>query len=142
MTFYEQIQEDLKTAMKSGNEVARDTLRFLVADIKKDVVDAGADRENISDETVMKVLEKSVKSRKESIKVFEEQGRADLADPEKSQLEVIAKYLPQQLSDEELKTIVDKIKAENPTIQGPAIMGKIMPHVKGKADPDRIKALL
>jgi len=142
MSLFQQIQEDLKKAMKSGDETAKDSLRFLIAEIKRVVVDSGADRENIPDETVLAVLDKSVKSRKESIQIFEQQGRNDLAEPEKKQLEVISKYLPAQLGDEELKAIVEKVKAENPSVQGMALMGKIMPLVKGKADPERIKALI
>ncbi len=139
---FNQLQEDLKEAMKSGNNEARDALRMLISDIRNEAVNSGSDRVNISDEVATKVLEKTVKSRKESITIFEQQGRNDLADPEKLQLQALAKYLPEQLSDEELKAIVDKVKAENPSVQGMALMGKIMPHVKGKAEPDRIKALL
>lgn len=142
MTLYEQIQDDLKNSMKAGDSEVKDTLRFLIAEIKREVVDAGTDRENISDEVVLKVLDKSVKSRKDSIKIFEEQGRKDLAGPEINQLEIISKYLPAQLSDAELKEIVEKVKSENPSVQGMALMGKIMPLVKGKADPDRIKSLI
>lgn len=142
MTVYEQIQEDLKNAMKSGDNESKEALRFLMAEIQKDVVDNGGDRLNITDETTLKVLDKSVKSRKDSIKIFEEQGRKDLADPEKKQLEIISKYLPAQMSDEELKAIVEKVKSENPTVQGMALMGKVMPLVKGKADPERIKGLI
>lgn len=139
---YQQIQEDLKEAMKSGNVEAREALRMLISDIKNDAVNSGGDRENISDEDVQKVLSKVVKSRKDSIKIFEEQDRLDLAEPEKVQLASLEKYLPQQMSDEELKAIVDKLKADNPSVQGMALMGKVMPMVKGMADPDRIKGLL
>lgn len=128
--------------MLSGNTEARDTLRLLISDIKKDVLYAGLDRENIPDDIAMKVLEKSIKSRKESIQIYEEKGRNYLADQERKQLEILTKYMPAQLSDEELKVIVDKVKTENLKIQGMALMGKIMPLVKGKAEPERIKKLL
>lgn len=139
---YQQIQEDLKEAMKSGNVEAREALRMLISDIKNDAVNSGGDRENISDEDVQKVLSKVVKSRKDSIKIFEEQDRLDLAEPEKVQLASLEKYLPQQMSDEELKAIVDKVKADNPSVQGMALMGKVMPMVKGMAEPDRIRNLI
>ena len=139
---FNQLQEDLKKAMLSGNTEARDTLRLLISDIKKEVVDAGLDRENIPDDIAIKVLEKSIKSRKESIQIYEEKGRNDLADPERKQLEILTKYMPAQLSDEELKVIVDKVKTENLNIQGMALMGKIMPLVKGKAEPERIRKVL
>ena len=139
---YQQIQEDLKQAMVDKNIEAREALRMLISEIKNEAVNAGADRENISDEVVQNVLAKVVKGRKDSIKIFEEQNRQDLAEPEKVQLASLEKYLPQQMSDEELKAIVEKVKSENPAVQGMALMGKVMPHVKGKAEPDRIKALL
>ena len=139
---YNQIQEDLKTAMKAGDIEAREALRMLIAEIQREVFDNQLERTNISDELVQKAVDKSFKTRKESIQIFEEQGREDLAAPERQQLEVIKKYMAAQLSDEELKAIVDKVKAENPSVQGMALMGKVMPMVKGKADPDRIKALL
>lgn len=139
---FNQIQEDLKEAMKSGNTDARDALRMVISDIKNEAVNSGSDRENISDEVVQKVLAKSVKNRKDSIQIFESQGRQDLADPEKVQLAVLEKYLPKQISDEDLKAIVEKVKSENPGVQGMALMGKVMPLVKGQADPERIKSLI
>jgi uncharacterized protein len=142
MTVFEQIKEDLKSAMKSGEAEKREVLRFVMAEIKKDAVDSGSDRENIPDEVSMKVLEKAAKSRKESIKVYTESNREDLAAPERSELEIIQAYLPAQMSDEELQRIVSEVKAANPAVQGGALMGKIMPLVKGKADPERIKGLL
>ena len=142
MTIFEQIKEDLKTAMKSGDRVGTDTLRMLMSDIKKFAVDNGSDRENISDEVALNVLDKAAKTRRESIKIYTESNRSDLVESEESEIKIIQKYLPAQLSDDELKEIVSKVKEENPSIQGPALMGKIMPLVKGKAEPDRIKSLL
>ena len=142
MNLFEQIKEDLKSAMKSGDSVKKDTLRFLMSDIKSEAVNAGTDRENISDEVSLKVIERSAKRRSESIKVYTESGRNDLAEPEQKELEILKAYLPEQMSDEELKAIVEKVKSDNPTVQGPALMGKIMPLVKGKADPERIKSLI
>lgn len=142
MSLFEQIQEDLKLSMKSGDREKTQALRFLSAEIKREVVDEGLDRENIADEVVLKVLEKAVKSRKDSIKIYTESNRMDLAEPEQKELEIIQVYLPAQMSDEELKAIVDKVKAENPAVQGMALMGKVMPLVKGKADPERVRGLL
>jgi uncharacterized protein len=142
MTMFEQIKEDLKTAMKAGERTKVDTLRMIMSDIKRDAVDSGADRENIPDEVSLKVIEKASKNRKESIKVYTDSNRLDLAEPEQVELEIIQAYLPAQLSDEELKAIVDKVKSDNPAVQGMALMGRIMPLVKGKADAERIKPLL
>lgn len=142
MTLFQQIQEDLRNAIKSNDNIAKDSLRFLISEIKKQVLDNGYDRENIPDKIVLSVLEKSIKSRKESISIFEKQGRNDLATEEKKQLEIIFKYLPAQLSDEELKAIIKKVSEENPTIKGIALMGKVMPFLKGKADPEKVKSLI
>lgn len=142
MTIFEQLKEELKQAMKSGETVKREVIRFVMAEIKKEAVDAGTDRENISDEVALKVLDKAAKSRRESIKIYTETGRNDLAESEEAELNIIQAYLPAQISDEELKAIVDQVKAENPSVQGMALMGKIMPLIKGKADPERVRELL
>lgn len=106
------------------------------------MVDSGGDRENISDEIVQKFLKKRLNQEENQFKSFEKEGRRDLADLEKAQLEALLKYMPAQLSDEELKAIINKVKTENPNIKGVALMGKIIPLVKGKADPARIKDLI
>jgi uncharacterized protein YqeY len=142
MTLFEQIKEDIKTAMKSGDRSRTDTLRLIMSDIKREAVDSGSDREAIPNEVSLKVIDKASKNRKESIKVYTESNRLDLAEPEKVELEIIQAYLPAQISDEELKSIVEKAKSENPAVQGMALMGRIMPLVKGKADAERIKGLL
>jgi uncharacterized protein len=142
MTIFEQIKDDLKNAMKSGDKESTQTLRLIFSDMKTEAVNAGSDRENIADDVALKVLDKAVKNRKESIRIYTETNRNDLAEAEQSEMKILEKYLPAQLSDEELKEIVQKVKDENPSVQGMALMGKVMPFVKGKADPDRIKNLL
>lgn len=142
MTIFEQIKEELKQALKAGQKDVAQTLRMIMSDIKNEAVNSGTDRENISDEISMKILEKAVKNRKDSIRIYTESGRTDLAEIEAQEIEIIEKYLPEQLTDDELKKIVDEIKVQNPTLHGMILMGKIMPHVKGKADPERIKHLL
>lgn len=142
MTTFENIKEELKNSMKSGDKEKAGILRVLFSEIKNEAVNSNTDRENINDEIALKVLEKAAKSRKESIKIYQESNRNDLSEQEEKELSLIQTYLPEQISDEELKAIVDKVKSENPTIQGMALMGKIMPLVKGKADPERIKTIL
>jgi uncharacterized protein YqeY len=142
MSLFEQIQNDLKEAVKSGNTEAKEALRMLVSDIKNEVVNQAGDRANIPNDIVQTILSKAVKSRKESIRIFTEQNRFDLVEIEKNQLKYLEKYLPAQLSDEDLQKIVEKVKSENPNLQGMALMGRIMPLVKGQADPERIKSFL
>ncbi len=142
MTKFDQIQEDMKNAMRNGLKDKVQALRLLYSEIKNEAVNSASDRQNIPDEVVLKVLDKAVKNRKESAKVYRESNRADLAEVEEKELEYLAVYLPEQLSDEELQSIVEQVKNENPNIQGMALMGKIMPLVKGKADPEAIKKFL
>jgi uncharacterized protein YqeY len=142
MSLFEQIQNDLKEAVKSGNTEAKEALRMLVSDIKNEVVNQAGDRANIPNDIVQTILSKAVKSRKESIRIFTEQNRLDLVEIETNQLKYLEKYLPAQLSDEDLQKILEKVKSENPNLQGMALMGRIMPLVKGQADPERIKSFL
>lgn len=142
MSIFKQIQNDLTEAMKFKDEVKRDTLRGLISEIKNEAVEQGTDRNEVSDEVVMNVLTKAAKSRKESIVIYETSGRKDLLDTEKKELEVIEHYLPAKMTDSELQQIIDKVRNENPSVQGMALMGKVMPLVKGQADPDDVKRLL
>lgn len=142
MELYNKLKNNLTESMKNKNDSMRDTIRMVLAEVNKYVIDNSLDRENVSDEIVTNTLLKVSKNLKESIEIYEKQNRPDLAEPEKAQLQIIMEYLPKQLSDEELKAIIEKAKAENPNLPGMALMGKIMPQVKGLADPERIKAML
>ena len=129
MTLKERINEDMKTAMRSGEKDRLAVIRLLQAAIKQREVD---ERIALDDAQVMAVLEKMIKQRKESIVAFEKGGRADLVAKETNEIAVLQPYLPAQLSDAELDALV----AEAIATTGAASikdMGKVMGVVKAKA---------
>jgi uncharacterized protein YqeY len=129
MTLKERINEDMKTAMRSGEKDRLAVIRLLQAAIKQREVD---ERITLDDAQVMAVLEKMIKQRKESIVAFDKGGRADLAAKESAEIAVLQPYLPAQLSDAELDAIIGEAIAST----GAASikdMGKVMGIVKSKA---------
>lgn len=134
MELRERLQNDLKEAMKSGDNEKRDVLRMVMAAIKQVEVDS---RTTLTPEGVQDVLMKQIKQRQESITDFERAGREDSVAEERSQLKILEVYLPQQMSRAEIESLVKPIIAElgltGPKAMG-QVMGKLMPLVKGKAD--------
>ena len=114
----------MKEAMKSKNEAVLRGLRAIKAEIIKAKTEPGAGGE-IDEATEQKFLQKMMKQGKDSLDIFEKQGRADLAAKEKEEMEVIEKFLPKQLSEAEIKEAVAKIIAETGA-SSPADMGKVM----------------
>jgi uncharacterized protein YqeY len=129
MTLKERINEDMKTAMRSGEKDRLGVIRLLQAAIKQREVD---ERITLDDPQVMAVLEKMIKQRRESIVAFEKGGRADLVAKETGEIAVLQPYLPAQLSEAELDALI----AEAIASTGAASikdMGKVMGVVKSKA---------
>ena len=142
MSILDTINQDLKAAMLSKDVVTRDTLRMLISDIKKFEID---ERVEADDATISNLINKNVKQRRDSIDQFKKGGRDDLVATEEKQLNVILKYLPKQLSEEEIHTLIkdgiNDVSAEN--IKD---MGKLMSHLKpkfeGKADMSIVSKLV
>ncbi len=138
MSLQEQLKEDMKIAMRDKDVVSRDTIRFLNSAIKQIEVD---ERRALDDNDVIKLIQKAIKQRNESIEQFKLASRDDLVEAETAQLKVLEKYLPKQLSDEELEA---KIKEIISTTGATSIkdMGKIMgvasKDLAGIADGKRI----
>jgi uncharacterized protein len=129
MTLKERIQDDMKTAMRAGEKERLGTIRMILAGIKQREVD---ERIQLDDAQVMSVLEKMIKSRKESLVHFESGGRADLVAKETAEITLIQSYLPAQLSD----SAIDALIAEAITATGATSvkdMGKAMGLIKSKA---------
>lgn len=135
MSLLKQIDQDLIKALKSGDRLGADTLRGLKSDIKYFQLEKRLDE--VPDDDIISVLSSSAKRRRDSIEQFAAGGRQDLVDKETQELEIIQKYLPQQLSEADIETIV-KEAVEESGAQSPADMGKVMkvvmPKVKGRAD--------
>ena len=142
---YETISKDMVNAMKSKDKETLGTLRLLKSAIDLYLVNNKLDRNNASDEVVIDVVSKQVKTHRESIEEFKKGNRQDLIDNLTREIELLSKYLPEQLSSEELEKIVDEVfnevKPASVKDMG-AIMKVITPLVKGKADMREVNALI
>lgn len=139
----QQITAALKEAMKSKNEAALRALRAIKSAILLAKTEAGAS-DSLTEEQEQKMLSRLSKQRRESIEIYEKQGREDLALTEREELAVIENYLPKQLSDEEITAVLQQIISEN-NLSGAAQVGKLMPlamkALGGKADGKKINEI-
>ena len=138
------LQHDLNDAIKSRNTVVAETIRMVLAAITNEEV-AGKEKKELSDAEVITVLTREAKKRREAAEAFEQGGRADKAASERAEGEVIAGYLPAQLSEVEIKQLItETISAVGAS--GPADMGKVMGALKakvaGKADGALVSSLV
>lgn len=124
MSLQAKIMDVMKTAMKAKDSVALEALRAIKSEILLAQTSGNGDG-TLSEEDEIKLLQKLVKQRKDSATIFTEQGRADLAEPELAQIQVIEQFLPAQLSEEEVENIVKNIIAEG-GFSGMAAMGQVM----------------
>lgn len=142
MTFPEKLNSDLKEAMKAKDEVRMNCIRQIkTAVMNKEV----AKKKDLSDDEIMEVIASVAKSHVESIDSFKKGNRLDLVGKEEAELAILKAYLPEQLSDEELRIIVEAAVKESGASaikETGKVMGLIMPKVKGKADGGRINAIV
>lgn len=144
MTIKEQLKLDLTEAIRSRDQLVSGTIRMVLAAITNEEV-AGKEARQLSEDEVIAVLSREAKKRREAAEAFTDAGRADKADLEKSEGEVIAKYLPAQLSEAEIAAMIaEAISATGAA--GPADMGKVMGAIKakiaGKADGSVVSSLV
>ena len=142
MSLREQINEDMKAAMKAKESAKLTAIRLLLAAIKQKEVD---ERVTLDDAAVVAVVEKLTKQRKDSVSQYEAAGRQDLADAEKFEISILAAYLPEKMGADEMAAAVDAAVAETGAA-GPADMGKLMavlkPRLAGKADMAEVSKLV
>ena len=142
MGLREQLQADVKEAMRSGETSRRDTLRSLLAAIKQAEIDG---QTTLDEAGLQAVVKKQAKQRRESIADYKKAGRDDLIAKEADELAIIETYLPQMMSREEVEVIAAKVIAElNVTdIKGMGqVMGRLMGQLKGKADGGMVNAVV
>ena len=136
MSLQDKVMGKLKEAMKAKDTVALESLRAIKSAILIAQTESGAKQELTEDEE-LKLVQKLVKQRKDSATLYQEQGRADLADPELAQVAVIEQFLPEQMSEEELQkvvaVIVEKVGATSMKDMG-KVMGMVSKELAGKAD--------
>ena len=144
MSIKETLQKDLTEAIRGRNEITSGTIRMVLTAITNEEV-AGKEARVLSDEEVITVLSREAKKRREAAEAFENAGRADKSALEKSEGEVIAKYLPAQLSEADIAAIIAEAIASTGA-QGPGDMGKVMgavkPKIAGKAEGGLVSALV
>ncbi len=142
MSLLETITSDLLQAAKNNEPLVRDTLRGLKSSIKNSEIAKG---HTLSDDEIVDVLTKEVKQRKESIDSFTNGGRPELAEKEQAEIDILNRYLPEQMSEDEVRSIVDEVLtttgASTKQEMG-KVMGALMPRLKGKADMSLVSRLV
>jgi uncharacterized protein YqeY len=142
MALADDIKSDMGQALKAGDKERLSVLRLLISAIGYAEIDK---QKKLDDNDVIDVLSKEAKKRKESIEAFEKGNRQDLVDKEKAELTVIAKYMPQQMSRDEIISIVQKVINET-GVKTPAekgkVMGKVIPLTKGKAEGKEVNDIV
>ncbi|ADH99864.1 conserved hypothetical protein [[Bacillus] selenitireducens MLS10] len=142
LNIQDRLQDDMKQAMRSREKERLSVIRSVKAALQNESIKAGS---SLSEDEVLTVLNREMKQRKESLYEFEQADRKDLCDKMAFEMEVLADYLPSQLTDEELQAIVDETieetGAESKAQMG-KVMGAIMPKVKGRADGNQVKELV
>ncbi|MDT3426564.1 uncharacterized protein YqeY [Paenibacillus forsythiae] len=134
MNLSERLNEDMKQAMKSKDKFKLSTIRMVRSTIKNLEIDL---KRTLDDNEVLDILSREIKQRKDALQEFEKAGRDELAASNKAEIEIIAQYLPEQLSEEEIKVIVQQTiqetGASSKNDMG-KVMSALMPKVKGRAD--------
>jgi uncharacterized protein YqeY len=142
MGLKDRINEDMKAAMRARQAERLSAIRMLMAAVKQREVDT---RTEADDPAVLAIVEKLIKQRKDAIAQFEAGGRADLVAKETAEVAVLAEYLPQQMSEEEVNAAIEAAIAEL-GLAGPAAMGKVMgllkPRLAGRADIGQVSAVV
>ena len=140
----ERLQQDLTAAMKARDAETVGTLRMVVAAVKNARVAAGQ-AGDVTDEQTLELLTREAKKRNEAAEAYDTAGRAELADKERRELEIIRRYLPEQLDTDALRGLVDEAIAQTGATGAPdlgRVMSAVMPKVKGRADGKAVNAIV
>lgn len=140
-----ELQEELKSSMLEKNELKTSVLRLLLSAINYYEIQKGGAGYTATEEDILSVIQKEVKQRKDSIEQFKNANRQELADKETKELEILQTYLPEQMGEEEIKSIVEQTikEAGATTIQDMGkVMGALTPKLKGKADMGTVSNLV
>lgn len=143
--FKQQLKDQLKESMLAKDELKTAVIRFILSGITYYEIQKGGAGYEATDEDVMAVINKEIKQRKDSIESYTKAGRQDLVDKEDAELKILETYLPEQMSEDEVKKYVDEAVAASGATT-PQDMGKVMailmPKVKGKADGSLVSRLV
>lgn len=141
MTIFQQLNDDLKTAMRAKDVVSRDVLRALITAVKNDAIAQKIDISEVSNEAILAVVKRAKKQREEAAKTYIQGERAELAEQELAEVKIVAQYLPVQMSEDEIAQIVQKIVDGGVTDMG-AVMGAAMTEIAGRADGGVVRAIV
>jgi|SRR3989338_6045502 len=134
----QKLKDEQIQALKKGNKLELNVIRYILSQIQNKEIDK---RTELTDDEVISVLKRIRNDLKESIEAFQKAGRQELVDEYSKQLEVVVPYLPEEISDEELKTAIKAIIEKNKPVSK-AIIGICIKELKSKADPSRIINML
>lgn len=144
MSIKEKIQSDLKEAMKSGDTIKRDTLRMADSMIKNTEIEKMKKEKGLDNGEITEVISRAVKQRKDSVVQYEAGGRADLAEKEKKEIEILMEYLPKQLEENDIRAVIEESIIETKATSK-ADIGKVMSvamaRLKGQADGSLVKKI-
>ncbi len=145
MEILKTIEQDFKRAMEQGQRETLATLRLLKASLQNKEIELRPKKQKLNDEMAMEVIQREIKKRREAIEMFEKGGRNDLAEKEKKEAEILSKYLPEQLSDEEIRKVVlrtiQTFGAVGPQDLG-RVIGKAMLELKGRAEGNKVREII
>jgi uncharacterized protein len=146
MMLHQQIESELKSALKSGEKEKAGVLRFLISAIKNFQIENKLKGEEfLKDEDIVAVIRRQVKQRKDSISEYEKGGRADLVEKEKAELAILGNYLPAQIDDAKIREVVKEKIAELGIADKSGfgkLMGAVMAELKGQADGEAVKKMV
>ena len=125
---FDQIQNDMTTALKNGEKVKANTLRLLISKLKNKAIEVGS---SLDDKQILQVIQKTAKQHKESIRMYKDGNREDLVEQEQAELNIVERYLPSMMSEEEVNIVVESIIQETGATTM-ADFGKVMPQVMKK----------
>ena len=142
MALKDNLQEDLRKALKQQQSIQVATLRLLLSDIKNAEI---AQQKSADDSMVLDAISRAAKRRRESIEAFKQGNRSDLVAQEEAELDILTSYLPEQMSRDEIITVVrqiiDTVGAKGPGDKG-KVMSQLMPQLKGKADGKEVNEIV
>jgi hypothetical protein len=125
---FDQIQNDMTTALKNGEKVKANTLRLLISKLKNKAIEVGS---SLDDKQILQVIQRTAKQHKESIRMYKDGNREDLVEQEQAELDIVERYLPSMMSEEEVNIVVESIIQETGATTM-ADFGKVMPQVMKK----------
>lgn len=145
MSLRETIKIDFMAAFKGKRLVEKGVLSLLQSEIKNREIEVGKREEGLSDEEIVQLVQRAIKQRKDSAQQYNDADRAELAEVEEAEILVLEKYLPEQLSDEEIETeiakVIEKVGAKSAADFG-KVMGAAMGTLKGRTDGDKVKEVV